>query len=102
MYGVAGATRMVGLTLPQLVFRAGLIESEALSYDDNDAFKIRGKLKKLQTELDTDAMEKSFSQLSFSDLSNFLLQPALKERTSSRDYIDQIIFLTSKPEYQLC
>ena len=99
---VDSATLMVRINLPQLVFRSGLIEAEASSYDDNDAFKIRGKLRKLQIELDTEAMENSFARLSFSDLSDFILQPSLKGNTPAGNYVDQIIFLTSKPEYQLC
>ncbi len=99
---VDSATLMFRVNLPQLVFRSGLIDADAVSYDDNDAFNLRGKLKKLETALDTAAMNESFSNLSFKDLSQFIIQPKFESETSNEGFIDQIIFLTSKPEYQLC
>lgn len=99
---VDSATLLFRVNLPQLVFKSGLIESELISFDDNDAFAIRGKLKQLGTELDTKTMQNNFSNLAYNELLNFILQPPFKTTQPSGDYLDQIIFLTSKPEYQLC
>ncbi len=99
---VDSATLMFRVNLPQLVFRSGLIDSESISFDDNDAFNLRGKLKRLETVLDSEAMNDRFSKLSFTDLTTFLLQPEFESAIPQGDFIDHIIFLTSKPEYQLC
>ena len=99
---VDSASLLFRMKLPQLVFKSALIQNQVESYDDNDSFKINGQLKKLKTDLDTRAMNNSFNKIGFSDMATYLLQSNSKGDSPKGNFIDQIIYITSKPEYQLC
>jgi len=99
---VDSATLMMRINLPQLVFRSGLIQQEVDSYDDNDSFKIRGRLKKLEPVLDEKTMNKALGSKDFGELATYLLQSDLPGAPPKGDFIDQIIYITSRPEYQVC
>ncbi|MEH0152621.1 DUF1800 domain-containing protein [Limibacter armeniacum] len=99
---VDSATLMFRMNLPQLVFKAALIQQQDDSFDDNDKFKLKGPLRKLETIWDKASMQKSFSRLKPVELADYLLQTEVKGITSTGDFIDQVIDFTSKPEFQLC
>ena len=98
---VDSATLMFRMNLPKLIFRAALIQSElAGSFDDNDKFKMAGKLKKLRSNIDFDRLSDEFEDLD--QLNSYLLQVNSISKTTGNSLIDQIVDITSKPEFQLC
>ncbi|UXX79463.1 DUF1800 domain-containing protein [Reichenbachiella carrageenanivorans] len=102
---VDSATLLFRLHLPQLIFKSALIQNHPdSSFDDNDAFAIKGRLRALKTDLNLNELENDFKNKSADDLALFLIQGKWSVDASAypTDFIDQIIFLTSKPEYQLC
>lgn len=102
---VDSATLLFRLHLPQLIFKSALIQNHPdSSFDDNDAFAVRGKLRALKTDLNLAELEDDFENKSVDDLAGFLIQGkwSIDPSTYPTTLIDQIIFFTSKPEYQLC
>jgi uncharacterized protein (DUF1800 family) len=99
---VDSATLMFRMNLPQLIFKSALIQNYPESFDDNDTFKLRGPLKTLKANIDLEAMNNKLSQLSNEQVRTFILQTSTKEHYDTTNLIDQIIYLMSKPEYQLC
>ncbi|MEM9895106.1 MAG: DUF1800 domain-containing protein [Bacteroidota bacterium] len=99
---VDSSTLMFRMNLPKLIFKAALIKHYPDSFDDNDPFKLRGQLKKLETTFDYEAMKDSFSQLSANQLQDYLLQTETIFKNSTKDYLDHIVMVTSKPDFQLC
>jgi hypothetical protein len=85
-----------------LIFKSALIQNYPESFDDNDKFKLRGPLKTLKANIDLEAMNNKLSQLSNEQVRTFILQTSTKEHYDTTNLIDQIIYLMSKPEYQLC
>lgn len=101
---VDSATLMFRMGLPELVFKAAIIQQyPEVSFDDNDKFKMTGRLRKLEAEVDLPQLQRDLSGKDFSKLARFLLQTPLKVPPASpAQLVDQIVLLTSKPEYQLC
>ena len=101
---VDSASLMFRMNLPQLIFRSALIEYPlAASFDDNDQFRLKGKLKQLETSIDLTLLESSFPNVDVAKIQNFLLQGFSKNQEKiDGSLVDKIVHFTSKPEYQLC
>ncbi|WP_258104188.1 DUF1800 family protein [Marinoscillum sp. MHG1-6] len=100
---VDSASLMFRVNLPELVFKAAVIQNQPeASFDDNDQFKIRGRLSRLETRLDLDTLKSSFENDSAAALEQFLLQDHTQGINVPSEFLDQIVYFTSKPEYQLC
>ena len=101
---VDSATLMLRLMLPQYIFKAAIIQSQAGdSFDDNDQFKVGGPVRKLKAHVDFESLEKSMAHTNDSQIGEFLIQGSKVTLPSSGgSFIDKIVHYTSKPAYQLC
>ncbi|MFZ9044683.1 MAG: DUF1800 domain-containing protein [Cyclobacteriaceae bacterium] len=99
---VDSASLIFRIDLPQLMFKAALIKHHHKSFDDNDQFTVKGQLRKLRTTIDFKKLERNFESLPMTELSAYLLQTDTPIRNEPGDFIDNLIYLTSKPEFQLC
>jgi len=101
---VDSAALMFRMNLPELIFRAAAIQHHLEdSFDDNDMFKLKGPLKQLETTIDHDQLLQELGQLDPIEIENYLLQQrSASDPNPSDNFMDLIVFYTSKPEYQLC
>ncbi len=103
---VDSSTLMFRLSLPGFMFKANeLTDQPSKSFDDNDPFYVKDRLKKLKTQVNIDQLEKDFKSKSLEEIANFLIQVKdvpIDSSIKSSSLIDQIVYCTSKPEYQLC
>ncbi len=97
---VDSASLLFRMRLPELVFKAAAIENEPEeSFDDNDQFKLKGPLKKLDTQLNLESLQMALKD---DQLAEFISQIPVQKADSKKSLIDQIVYYTSKPEFQLC
>ncbi|MEM6831301.1 MAG: DUF1800 domain-containing protein [Bacteroidota bacterium] len=97
---IDSASLMFRLRLPELVFKAAVIQNHPTrSFDDNDQFALRGKLKKITIDFDLEQLERSFAK---DAIGEFLIQGNTERDQPELAFLDQIVYFTSKPEYQLC
>lgn len=97
---VDSSSLLFRITLPELIFKAATIKNMPdASFDDNDKFKLSGKLKRIETNLNLKALEQAFQS---DDLGRFLCQVPVNDDQKPFNLLDQIVFYTSRPEFQLC
>lgn len=97
---VDSATLLFRLNLPELIFKSAAIQNlPEASFDDNDQFQLKGQLKKLQTSIDLGSLETAYRS---DRLSTFILQLPTSQAKAGMSLLDQVVYYSSKPEYQLC
>ncbi len=103
---VDSSTLMFRVSLPGFLFKSGeLQEHPGKSFDDNDPFFVKKRLKKLKAIVDFEKLEKELGKLSDEELRDFLIQVngvKIGDELKKMELIDKIVDLTSRPEYQLC
>jgi uncharacterized protein (DUF1800 family) len=97
---VDSSSLLFRMNLPELIFRAAYIQNlPESSFDDNDVFSFREKLRQLNAQLDLEAL---VQELDRESLGPFLIQGYQNDEQMPSNWLDALIHITSKPEYQLC
>ncbi len=86
------------LKLPEIIFRASLIENIPEAFDDEEMMQV-GRLRRLEADIDLSVINQALKK---NKLSEYLLQVPVKSSNQALAPVDQVLFYTTKPEYQLC
>ncbi|MFY0653413.1 MAG: DUF1800 domain-containing protein [Cyclobacteriaceae bacterium] len=92
------------LRLSDIIFYAAENDiGQKQSIDDNDALRAFRKLNKIVVKVDNEKLKEEFSDLSSSEVNDFLTYNLDQESSfETEDLIEKINYYTKIPEYQLC